>query len=319
MFEQPDEFTRTVFADRNLQRFHACHGTGISDLGVCNFPIDALFGRHAGVLADASLLASAVVGAYGSPRNGEPQMPKKLDYNAAWTETTMLLRGHGEAIVAITGFFIFLASWAFAFIAPQPNLTGATTPAEIFAILSSYFQANWMYILPMMLVTTYGGLVIYVLLTRQNLSKVGDALTHALVLFGPYFVASILIGWLTGLGFVAFLLPGLYLTGRFSVLPAVMAANPQLGIAGSIKDTWNLTANVGWAALFLLLVVGSITWLMSVVANLIVGLVCLALGGRAGLPLVETGFSALFSTAQAVILIALTVAIFSQLRQQTSN
>lgn len=246
-------------------------------------------------------------------------MPKKLDYNAAWTETVVSLRGHSEAIVAIAGFFILLVSWAFAFLSPQPNMAGTETVSGMVAVLRSYFLSNWMYIMPMMLVTTYGGLVIYVLLTRQDLSRVGEALTRALLIFVPYFVASILLGWLTLLGFAAFLVPGIYLSGRFAVLPAVIAANPQLGIMGSIKETWSLTSNVGWATFFLLMVIGFITWLISLVGNLVVGLLCILVGGEGGITIVETGFQALFSTAQAIIFVALIVAIYRQLRQQSSS
>lgn len=246
-------------------------------------------------------------------------MPKRLDYNAAWTETMASLRGHREAIVAIAGFFILLVSWAFAFLSPQPNLAGPETISGMTDVLRDYFVSNWMYIIPMMLVTTYGGLVIYVLLTRQDLSRVGDALTGALSIFVPYLVASILLGWLTLLGFAAFLIPGLYLSGRFAILPAVIATNPNLGITGSIKETWLLTENVGWATIFLLMLVGFMTWLISLVANLVIGLLCILLGGKGGVPIVETGFQALFSTAQAIIFVALIVSVYRQLRQQTSS
>ncbi len=246
-------------------------------------------------------------------------MQKKLDYSATWADAMALLKGHREAVVAIAGFFLFAVTWGFAFLVPQPNLDGVEIWADVVEILRAYFQANWMYIIPVTLVGSYGGFVIYVLLTDQNLSKVGDALTNALTRFVPYFIASLLLGWLTLLGVAAFLIPGLYLVARFVVLPAVMAAEPQLGIIGSIKKTGSVTAGAGWATLLLLFVVALVTWLVSLVANLIIGLLCVLLAGQGGIPLIQTGFEALFSTAQGLIFIALIVAIYRQLWPQTAT
>jgi hypothetical protein len=243
-------------------------------------------------------------------------MPKKLDYSAVWTDAVALLRGHLEAVVAIAGFFLFAVTWGFALLVPEPSLEGTATLTDIVAILRTHFAANWMVIIPVALVGSYGGFVLYVLLTEQNLAKVGDALTIALSRFLPYFVASLLTGWLTLLGLAIFLVPGLYLVARFVVLPAVMASGGHLGIAGSIKAAWTTTDGVGWATFFLLFVVALVTWLISLVASLLIGLLCVLMAGPGGIPVIETGFAALFSTAQGVIFIALIVAIYRQLKPQ---
>lgn len=246
-------------------------------------------------------------------------MPKKLDYNATWADAVALLKGHREAVVAIAGFFLFAVTWGFAFLVPGPSLEGAETVTAMVAVLRTHFAANWMTIIPVTLVSSYGGFVIYVLLTDHNLAKVGDALTNALSRFLPYFIASMLLGWLKVAGLAVFLVPGLYLVGRFLVLPAVMAANTQMGIISSIKETWAVTAGAGWATFFLLLVVALLTWLISIVASLLIGILCVLAAGPSGIPIVETGFDALFSTVQSVILIALIVAIYRQLKPQMPN
>ena len=53
----------------------------------------------------------------------------------------------------------------------------------------------------MMLVTTYGSISLYVLMSGRQLEKVGDALKIAAALFVPYLVASLLVGWATLAGF----------------------------------------------------------------------------------------------------------------------
>lgn len=246
-------------------------------------------------------------------------MPKKLDYSAVWTDAMALLQSHREAVVAIAGFFLFAVTWAFSFLVPGPSVEGVESLTAMVEILRAHFAANWMFIIPVALVGAYGGFVLCVLLAGPNLAKVGDALTNALARFAPYYIASLLTGWLTLLGFVAFLVPGLYLVARFVVLPAVMAANPQSGIVDSIKTSWITTAGVGWTTFFLLFIVALVTWLISTVANLLVGLLCVLVAGPEGVPLVETGVAALFSTIQGVILIALTVAIYRQLKPQTTG
>lgn len=243
-------------------------------------------------------------------------MSKKLDYNATWAEAVDMLRTHREAVVAISAFFIFLVSWSFALLSPEPETASVATFADAVALWQTYFRANWMYIVPMILVTSYGGVVIYVLLLNTSLSKVGDALPYALAILFPYFVASILTGWMTLLGVIAFIIPGLYLMARFAVLPAVFAGEARLGIIGSIKHSWAITEGVGWSIFILMLVVGFITWLISLVANLIVGVLTRLGGGPDGMPWIDTGVAALFGTFQSVILIAVAAAIYRQLKPQ---
>lgn len=246
-------------------------------------------------------------------------MPKKLDYSAVWTDAVGLLGAHREAVIAIAGFFLFAVSWAFAFLVPKPDIAGLETLAEILVVLQAHFAANWMYILPVTLIGSYGGFVLYVLLSHHNLPKVGDALTIALSRFLPYFVASLILGWLTILGFAALIVPGLYLVARFVALPAAMAADTRMGIFSGIKETWVVTQGAGWKTFFLLFIVAFVTWLIALVVNMIVGLICVLIAGPEGVPLVQSGIEALLSTIQGVILIALVTAIYRQLKSQAAS
>lgn len=246
-------------------------------------------------------------------------MPKNLDYSAAWADATGLLSAHREAVVAIAGFFLFAVSWASTFLVPAPDVEGLDTLTEILAVIQTHFAAHWMIILPVTLIGSYGGFALYVLLSKQNLPKVGDALTIALSRFLPYFVASLILGWLTVLGLAAFLIPGLYLVARFIALPTAMASNTQLGVVGGIKETWAVTADIGWKTFFLLFVVALVTWLIALVVNMVIGLICVLVAGPEGVPLLQTGVAALLSTAQGVILIALVTAIYWQLKPQMAT
>ena len=245
-------------------------------------------------------------------------MSKKLDYSVAWADAMALLQAHREAVIAIAGFFLFAVSWAFAFLVPEPQVEGLETFAEIVAVIQTHFAANWMSIIPVTLIGSYGSFVLYVLLSGQALPKVGDALTIALSRFLAYFIASLIVGWLTVLGLIALFIPGLYLVARFVTLPAAMATDTRRGMVDGIKEAWAVTAGIGWKTFFLLFVVALVTWLVAQVIQLVVGLLCVLVVGPDGVPLVQTGVAALLSTIQSVILIALVTSIYRQLKTQVS-
>jgi hypothetical protein len=246
-------------------------------------------------------------------------MQKKLDYRAVGQDARALFAAHREAIVAIAGFFIFLANWIAGYLAPPLVLDSFDDTTKVIAAFSGYFEANWPVLLPAMLVTMYGSLVLYVLISGRKLTKVGDALGIAAVLFLTYLTATILTGWATFAGFFLFIIPGLYLTGRFAVLPAVIAQEPALGITNAVKRTWETTRNCGWAILILMLFIAVAIRLVSGIAGDAVAGICHALAGEGGVPVVEAAVSAFFAAVEAVIYVVVLTALNRQLGAQTAT
>jgi hypothetical protein len=246
-------------------------------------------------------------------------MPKKLDYRSVGANARDLLKTHFEPIVAIAGFFIFLVNWISAILLPQVALGDASDIAATIAILSEFFEANWPVLLPTMLISMYGSLAVYVLLVGPRVTKVGDALTGALAVIFPYVLASVVAGWATFAGFLLLILPGLYLTGRLALLPAVIAAEPGLGIAGSIRRSWEISRDCGWAILILMLFVALMVRLVASVVGSIIGLISRSIAGEGGIPLIETGFAAAFVSIEAVIFVVLIVAVYRQLAPQSAK
>ncbi len=245
-------------------------------------------------------------------------MPKKLDYRFVGADVRDLLKVHSEPIIAIAGFFIFMVNWLSANLLPEIAVGNVGDIAATIAALREFFEANWQVLLPTMLTTMYGGLAVYVLLVGQSVRKVGDALTGALALFIPYFLASVFVGWATFAGFVLLLLPGLYLSGRLALLPAVIAGEPGLGIAGSIRRSWEISRDCGWAILILMLFVAIFMRLVSGVLGSVVSLVSQSVAGDGGIPLLETGVAAAFVSIETVVFVVLIVAIYRQLAPQTA-
>lgn len=244
-------------------------------------------------------------------------MPKKLDYRSIGADARGLLKAHSEPIIAIAGFFIFMVNWVSANLLPEIAVGEIGDIAATITVLRDFFEANWQVLLPTMLTTMYGGLAVYVLLVGPKVAKVGDALAGALALFIPYVLASVLVGWATFAGFLALLLPGLYLTGRLAVLPAVIAGEPGLGIAGSIRRSWEISRDCGWAILIVMLFVALMVRLASGIVMSIVNAASKAIAGEGGVPLLETGVAAAFVSIEAVVFVLLIVAIYRQLAPQT--
>lgn len=246
-------------------------------------------------------------------------MPKKLDYRAVWTDARALLAAHKEAIAAIAGFFIFMSAWISAFLVPPLIFENLGNSNQAVVEISRYFEANWRVLVPTMLVTIYGSLSLYVLMSGRRLEKVGDALGIAAALFLPYLLASLLVGWATLAGFFLLIIPGLYLSGRFAILPAVVTQGAGDGINKSIIRTWRVTSNCGWAILFLMLFVAVIVRIFAGVADAAIVAICQSIAGEDGVPIVESAVKALFVVLEAVAFILMLVAVNRQLSAQTPN
>jgi hypothetical protein len=170
-----------------------------------------------------------------------------------------------------------------------------------------------------MLVTIYGNLSLYVLMSGRPLSKVGDALGIAAALFVPYLLASLIVGWATLAGFLMLILPGLYLSGRFAILPAVVAQNVGGGINKSVIQTWRVTSQCGWAILFLMLFVAVFLRIFAGVADAAIVAICQSIAGEEGVPIVESAVKALFVTLEAVAFTLMLIAVNRQLSAQTPH
>jgi hypothetical protein len=242
---------------------------------------------------------------------------RTLDYSAVWADTTDMLRQHREAIVAIAGLLLLVPNWASGFFGGQPDVEGVKTVADIFAAQGDHLLANWPILLPLGLVSLFGGIAVLALLLRPELPRIGDALIFALKLLPVYFVVSILTGILTGLGAIAFFIGLFYIAGRLlPVLPIVVAeADKGAGIWGTIARGWELTRGLGWKCFLLFFLIMLVAFISIAVIDLIVGIICTS-AGPDGVPLVQTFISALTGSVLGVVVLALQAAVYRHLKQQ---
>ena len=240
-------------------------------------------------------------------------MNRKLDYSSVWKDTQALLNTHREGVGAISGLFLFVPDWVSRLFAGQPDLEGASTPAEILAAFQVYYAGNWLTLLPTGLLSFFGAVAIYVLLTRRDLATIGSALGKALALLPFYFIVQLAGGLITLAGFLALILPGMYLAGRLTPLGAVAVAETKRGFSGTIARVWNLTRGNGWSIFFLTLVVALVASLTAMIIGLFVGLACRLLVGAEGVPFIETGVDAALGAVIATLMVSLSVAIYRNL------
>jgi hypothetical protein len=243
-------------------------------------------------------------------------MVRTLDYSAVWNDSKALLRGHREGIGAIAGLFVFLPEWASRLFAGGPNLESAKTVPAMLAAYQEYISDNWFILLPAGLISLFGGVVIYALLTRKDLPTIGGALGLALRLLPLYFIAHLAAGFATFIGFLLLVIPGIYLSGRLTPLGAVVVGEPERSLSGAFSRTWDLTRNNGWSVFFLTLVVALVASLTVLIIGLFVGLVTRLAAGPEGVPFVETGISAALGAGVTTLMIVLGVAIYRHLAGQ---
>ena len=119
-------------------------------------------------------------------------MARTLNYEAVWGDMVALLRQHREAIVAIAGLLIFVPNWITGFVVGPPDLEGAQSITDMFAAQGELIQANWHIMLPLGLLSLFGGASVLTIMLRSELNRIGDAMTFAAKLYPAYLLLTIL-------------------------------------------------------------------------------------------------------------------------------
>jgi hypothetical protein len=245
---------------------------------------------------------------------------RTLNYEAVWGDMVAMLQQHREAIVAIAGLLIFVPNWITGFVVGPPDLEGAQSIADMFAAQGELIQANWHIMLPLGLLSLFGGASVLTIMLRTELSRIGDAMTFAAKLYPAYLLLTILTAILTSFGVLAFLIGIFYIHAR--LLPAapilVAEGDKNVGIWGSIARSWQLTNGLGWKCFLLFSMIFLVGYISVGVINMLVGILCSAIAGQGGVPLVQSGVGALAGSIFAVVMLALEAAIYRHLQPQDS-
>lgn len=243
----------------------------------------------------------------------------KLDYMACWNDAMAMLSSNKEAVAAIAGVFLFLPSLMWAYFVGEPPIEGVTDPEQAQAIQIAFLIENSLSLALSNLVAGFGSLSLYVLLAPNRRETVGDVLKAALGLFLFFLLANFIIAFALLAGFLLFIIPGLYLLGRFSLVPMVIADQEERNPVEAVKKNWELTKGNGWSILVFLamiILVGGVTVLA---AGLVVGLIVGLASGGAGWPFIENLLTSALGAVFQVILIAVVAAIYRQLTGKSKD
>lgn len=231
----------------------------------------------------------------------------------------VIFRAHKEAILAIWGALLFMPGWAVKYLAGDIDFSTAKSMVDFATVVSLYFSQHWYILLPGNLVTTFGALAIYALLVRHDLPTIGAVMRFAIYAFPLYFAVQLTRNLSIMLGFYLLLIPGLYLMGRLAPLSPLYASGQRTGYVNLFKKCWALSRGAGWSIFFFLLIIMVISFIILLVAQLILGIAVQLLSGGTGLPLLAAALAAAVDALLYLALMLAITAIFRQLVQQETD
>lgn len=237
----------------------------------------------------------------------------KLNYMQCWNGAMSLLVANKEAILAIAGVFIFLPTLLFAQFVVPPVFSGEEDGNAMLAIYSAYFSENSFSIMASNLVISFGSLAIYLALAPSRNSTVAEDLVAALKLFLIYLLANLAIAFIVLPGFLLFIIPGLYLTARFILVPVVIVDQWERNPIGAIKKSWSLTSKNGFSILLFILIIAVIGMITVGVLEAVTGVITGLATGGAGWPFIENLVAALTGTAFQLVIAAMITSIYVEL------
>jgi len=166
-----------------------------------------------------------------------------------WQATLGALRQDFGTLTAVAAPFVLLVSVTLALFGPAPPTSADALTLDVVLL--------WL-VLP-----TFAGAIAQLAIARlvaQPGAAPRAALAAAVAVWPAYIAASLLAGLATGLGFVALILPGVYLFARlFPLLPVALEGK---GPVATLRRTWELTRGHGgqlmlFVVLALLFVLGA--------------------------------------------------------------
>lgn len=234
-----------------------------------------------------------------------------FSYDRAWADIVAMARSNWVLLLTLAGVFIFLPALALWLLLPVPQGTG--TGEEAVKTFLAYYQRNFWAFLLVNAMAALGQIVILVLLIDRNRPTVAEAISSGARLFPGYFLASLVANFAVLFGLLLFIVPGLYILGRFVVLGPVMA-DLRLGNSwAGLRESWRQTTGAGWRIVGLMLLVLLVGWIATSAATSVLTVV-----GRVLLPgplsLIAAALAnALGSAVLGLLLILLAAGIYRQL------
>lgn len=176
----------------------------------------------------------------------------RLDLARAVADAAAQWRRDRDVLTRVAAVFFFLPSLAFRLFVPEPAPLPEgieVTPEMAVEQMLGWLGANAHWLLGERLIESFGCAVLLAMLLDPRRLQLGDAMREAARRFGLFVVASVAALALVGLGWMAFVLPGLYLVGRTFLVGAVVMAEPDRPAAALLPRAIAITRGHGWVLL----------------------------------------------------------------------
>jgi len=231
--------------------------------------------------------------------------------SAGWDEVVRIIRRELQLLLAIAGVFFLLPALVLGYFAPMPQET------ESLEQFLAAIQPN----LPLMiaggLVSMVGQLALWSLLLAPERTTVGEAIKAGILFLPYYFLISICVNVMLGIGFLLLILPGVYLWARLAALgPAAIGEQLRSPVA-AIKRSFEVTQNNAFPIVAFMLIVLLVFLVIALVIPNVIGAILALSGmdmapGGTGMVLMVT-ISALIQAAGTTVFAVMEFVIYRQL------
>lgn len=197
----------------------------------------------------------------------------KIDFNIVWDDAKAMAAANRDLLTAIAGMFLLLPLVVSSQLLTVPELPGKNpSEAAVLAWYEAYMQANWVLLLTVTLITSFGTLAMLTLLLRPERLTVAESMSAAVRVLPGYFLAYLLqtLGIMAGL--MLFVVPGLYLIGRFALVAAAAAAEGHGNPLTILRRSAALTQGNGWRIFFLLALIMVVLFVINIIATVMIGI-----------------------------------------------
>lgn len=259
----------------------------------------------------------------------------KFDMGRAWSDAVAMLMTNRDLVIIMGAVFLFLPSLVLAVIAPGNELEqAAQDPEAMQAALLTYFTENWPVMLIYAVVSTIGTLAILALLGRGHRPTVGEAIGIGAKAFIPYLVASLLLGFAIGVGFmlvglaaaaagallgvlvgIAVAIGAVFIMFRMILVAPVMAIEGVLNPISALQRSWNLVkGNTRYIVAFIVLL-----FIAFIVVSMVTGLIFSLIGALAGSGEVAIWINGILSSLTGAIISLVMLAVYAAIYRQLAG
>jgi lysylphosphatidylglycerol synthetase-like protein (DUF2156 family) len=174
----------------------------------------------------------------------------KIDLDRVWDDARAMGAANRDLLAAIAGMFVLAPTVLAGLLVKAPEELPKDIPVEdVSRHMVQFYVDNFPLFIGLALLISFGLLAMLVLLLRPERLTVGESLKAALLILPGYFVASLLQGMAVGLGVLLFIVPGLYMMARLSLIAPVAAAERCGNPITQLQRSFALTSGNGTGAI----------------------------------------------------------------------